>query len=116
MMVRLRYRQELIRTYLLPMFASFFMFIVTVGVNALVTYLIRDIAGDPEYVVTGMANVVRLIICMIVAVITYALLVLKLGIAREKEILMMPKGATLVRIFKKLNLIHEHEIINRRKR
>lgn len=116
MMVRLRYRQELIRTYLLPMFASFFMFIVTVGVNALVTYLIRDIAGDPEYVVTGMANVVRLIICMIVAVITYALLVLKLGIAREKEILMMPKGATLVRIFKKLNLIHEHDIINRRRK
>lgn len=113
MTVKLRYKQEMIRSYLLPMVASFFMYMVTVGVNELASYIIRSIYHNPDMVISGLNNVIRLVFAMVAALLTYAWLVLRFGIAREQEIRMMPKGATLVRVLTKIGLIHEHDIVNR---
>ena len=113
MAVKLRYKQEMIRSYFLPMIAAFCMCIVTVGTNWTISYLIRWTHGSPDMIITGWYNVLRLVVSMVFAVISYAWFVLHLGVAREKEILMMPKGATIVKVLKKLGLLHEHDIINR---
>ena len=116
MMIKLRYKQEVIRTYLLPLVASFAMYLVAEGTNVVVSNLIRHICGKPDMIITGMYNVVRLLLAMVLAMLVYAWLVLRLGIAREQEIMMMPKGATIVRLLKKIGLIHEHDIINRHRK
>lgn len=116
MRIKLRYRQEVIRSYFLPLLASVGMYLVALGSNWLITWLIRWSVGDADMIVTGWYNVLRLVVSMIFAVIAYAWFVLHLGAAREKELLMMPKGATLVRVLKKLGILHEHDIINRRRK
>lgn len=114
MTIRLRYKQEMIRSYLLPFFASAVMYIVAAGTNHLITYLIRWAHHNQEMVITGVNNIIRLLVSMLFAGLIYAWLVLRLGIAREQEILMMPKGRTIAGILKKLGLIHDSDIINRK--
>ena len=48
-----------------------------------------------------------ILVALIAAVITYAICLLKFGGLSEDEILEMPKGATLLTIFKKLHLIND---------
>ena len=114
MTVKLRYKQEMIRSYVLPLLASAVMFVVAFGINEMVSYAIRMANGNPDMIITGLNNVVRLVVSMIFAGICYAWLVLRLGIAREQEILMMPKGKTIVAILNKLGLIYKQDIVNRR--
>ncbi len=115
MAVRLHYRQEMIRSYLLPFNASLMMFFATVATNRVISHIIHLIYHDEEMVISGMLNVLRLIISLAVAFVTYAWFTLRLGVATESEIRMMPKGGAIVRVLKKMGMIHEYDIINRRR-
>lgn len=116
MRIKLRYRQEMIRSYILPFMASFCMYLVAVGTNWTISHFIRTAEGNPNMIITGWYNILRLSVSILFAGISYAWFVLHMGVAREKEILMMPKGAVIVNVLKKLGLIHEHDIINRRRK
>ena len=115
MAVKLYYKQEVIRSFRLPFIASLGMFVVTVLTKSLVSFVIRRIYDDPGMIISGMLNVVRLLISLLVAFIFYSWAILKIGAATEQDIRMMPKGAAIVRILKKLHLIHEYDIVNRRR-
>ncbi len=112
---KLNYNQELIRSYMLPFIASAWMGILAWGCNTLITKIIRWRTGIDTELIGGMYNVIRLAVTIVICVVCYSFLVLHYGIARESEILMMPKGATIVRMCKKIGLIHEEDIVNRRK-
>lgn len=115
MTIKLRYKQELIRSYLLPFLASALMYIVAASSNYLVSLLIRWAHGDNEMLISGLNNIVRLFVSIVFAGLSYAWLVLRFGIAREQEILMMPKGKTIAKLLKKLGLLHNQDIINRKR-
>ncbi|MBP9996807.1 MAG: polysaccharide biosynthesis protein [Lachnospiraceae bacterium] len=109
----LHYKQEMIRSYFLPLCAAVAMGLFGVGCNAVITSIMRARIGDPNALIGGIPNVVRLCITMILCVILYAFLVLHFGVATEKELLMMPKGHLIVRVCKKMGLIHEEDIVVR---
>lgn len=87
------YVQEKHKTFIIPLMASIIM-----GVVAFVLELVLKVV-IPYKLAT--------IITLMIAVMVYCLALLMLGGLTEDEILSMPKGATLVTIFKKLHLLKE---------
>lgn len=85
------YRQERQRTFMIPCIAGAIM-----GVAAFGTHFVFDIF---------IGGRIATLIALVVAVAVYAIGLLKFGGLTEDEILGMPKGATLLQIFKKLHLI-----------
>lgn len=88
----LQFKQEFKRTFVIPALASIFMgiaaFLVYKGVYAIIS-----------------SNVIALFVSIFVAAIVYFLLVIKLkGLTRE-ELLAIPKGTFLVKVFTKLHLM-----------
>ncbi len=102
---KLRFRQEYFRTFILPMFASVCMAVVAAASSYLVTYIIRKRAGDPGLVISGMNNVIRLVFGIVMAVLTYGQLTIRLGIIRENELKLLPKGEAIARILKRVRLL-----------
>ena len=51
------------------------------------------------------SNTVSLIVAILIAVIVYALLIIKIGGYSEEELLDLPKGALIVKIAKKIHLM-----------
>ena len=86
------YHQEVRKTFIVPAISSAGMGIVVYLVYKLFLYLLRS-------------NAIATIIAIIVAVITYAVLLLLLKGLSEQEILRFPKGRTLVSLAKKLHLL-----------
>ena len=88
----LGYRQEIIRTWCIPFWAS-----VIMGGAAFGTYhgLYRLLP----------VNVVCLATALLVAVLVYFVLVIKMGAVDEKELRAFPKGAFFVRTAKKCHLL-----------
>lgn len=90
----LRYRQEMKRTFLIPLAAS-----AVMSVAAKLLYnILFTIMGE-----TIIAMLVSLIIAVIVAVVVYFVVLLALRGLRERELRAFPKGHTLVKIAKKLH-------------
>ncbi len=88
----IHYRQEYIKTFLLPAIAAIIM-----GAVAYYTYTgIYKIAGS---------NVVGIGVAILFAVMVYGLLLLALKVVNEEELLSMPKGALLVRLLKKFHML-----------
>ncbi len=81
------------------------MAVVAWASSYLVTYIVRSRANDPELVISGMNNVIRLVFSIIMAVLTYGQLTIRLGIIRENEIKLLPKGEALARFLKKVRLL-----------
>lgn len=115
----LRYKQEMVKTFVLPFVAAFWMGVVaaliyygmeagyrilveqgilTVGVN----YVLNE-----TYVLGGMYNLIVIAIAIFIGALTYFALVIKLGAVTKKELQSMPKGAMLTRMAVKLHLIRE---------
>lgn len=88
----LHYKQEWLRTFVVPGLASLIM-----GVLAYLIY-------QGVYMLLKI-NVVALCIAILVAVFVYFALVIWAGGLTKDEILNMPKGATLVRILQKIRLL-----------
>ena len=94
------YKQEMFRTFLLPLIAAFWMGLLAGGV-----YYGLKILLEPhfsEYTV----NIICLIPSLFIAVFVYFMLVIKLGALNKNEIKAMPKGHLLLRIAEKMHLIH----------
>lgn len=87
------YRQEIVRTFLIPGIAAAVMGIAAWGIYQLVLYIFR-------------IDAVATIIAILIAVVTYfALLLLMKGLT-EEELLRFPKGQLLVRIARSTHLLH----------
>ena len=85
------YRQEIKRTFVIPLIAAGVMGIITFAV-----YTLLDIFAG---------GTLATVIALLVAVLVYAAALLLLGGLTEEEILSMPIGAALARIFDKLHLL-----------
>ena len=102
---KLRFKQEYIRTFLLPVIAAAVMALVARSASQLVSLFIRKRAGDPDMAIMGMNNVYRLLAGLIMALVTYVLLTLRLGIIREAELKLLPKGDRIAAWMKRVKLL-----------
>ena len=90
----LRYRQEIKRTFLIPIVSSAIMGIVSrMLYNVLFTSM-----GE-----TTVAMLISLVIAVLVAIIIYFVVLLAMRGLRERELRAFPKGYVLVRVAKKLH-------------
>lgn len=90
----LKYRQELKRTFVIPVVSSAIM-----GVASRMLYhVIYTAMGE-----SGVAMFVSLVIAVIVAVLLYFIVLLALRGLRERELRAFPKGDALVKVAKKLH-------------
>ena len=88
----LKYRQEIIKTFVIPIISAGLM-----GTAAYFTYLGIDKLSDSMLIAT--------ITAVIVAILSYFLLVVFLRGVSEEELSLIPKGGLIVRLFKKLHLL-----------
>ncbi len=99
----LNYKQEILRTFVLPFFSAFWMGVVTAGVY-------YGISKGLDFMKFAGSEMIKNIICLIpsllAALFTYFALVIKSGAIRKKELKSMPKGHLLLKIAKKLHLIN----------
>ena len=86
------YKQELFKTFALPLIASAIMGVITILVYKI------------SYMVVAM-NSVACLLAIFVAVVAYALSLLLIKGISEEEILMLPKGSKIVSILRKYSLI-----------
>lgn len=87
----LQYRQELVRTFLIPLISSGIMGVAVYGVYRLFALF----AG----------NAVSTIIAVLVGIIVYGILLIKLRGITKREIYRLPKGAYLVAFLKKCRIL-----------
>ena len=69
--------------------------------------LIRLITGDASMEITGMWNVLCILVALPVSAIVYFALVMKLGAVGENELKDLPMGGKLARVGRKLRLLRE---------
>ena len=89
----LKYKQEIIKTFLLPAWAAILMGAAAFGVYHGLYLLIH-------------MNVVCLAAAILVAVPIYFVLTIKMGAVGRKDLLALPKGTLFVRVAEKCRLIH----------
>ena len=90
----LKYRQEVLRTFIIPIAASAVMGVV----SRLLYNVLFTAMGE-----TGIAMLVSLIIAVIIAVVLYFVALLAMRGLKERELRAFPKGHVLVSIAKKLH-------------
>lgn len=89
--IAIGYRQERQRTFVIPAIAG-----AVMGIAAFLVHFVLDIF---------IGGRIATLVAIMVAVVVYALALLKCGGLTEDEIIGMPKGATLLRLLKKLHLV-----------
>lgn len=87
----LKYRQELVRTFVIP------------AVSSLIMGLAVWLLHGPLAKVTG--DKIATVLCLVLAVLIYGFFVLLLRGITEEELKAMPKGRSLVRLLKKIRLL-----------
>ena len=102
---KLGYKQEVIRTFLVPAAAALWMgaaaFLVYRGMDKLMVMLGVLEKGSMNW---GL-NCICLVPAVIVAVVVYFVLILKFGAVSREELAAMPKGRTLVNLAEKAHLL-----------
>jgi len=88
----LGYRQETIKTFILPIISATIMGAVTFAVYKLIYMLIK-------------VNIIACLVAMIAAIIIYLALLIKLRCIDEVELYNMPKGRIIIRLARKLYLL-----------
>lgn len=88
-----KYRQEVKKTFLLPFDAA-----VVMGLVLMIVYFVAAMV-IPKKLAT--------ILSIFIAICVYAVCLLKFGALTEDEIVALPKGRTLLRLFQRLRLIRE---------
>ena len=86
------YREDIAKTYIMPLFSAAIMGVVAGGVYYGVYYLSK-------------INIVSLAAAVLIAVLVYFTVLVKIGGVTEKELRGMPKGTMLVRAAKKMHLM-----------
>lgn len=90
----LRYRQEIKRTFVIPLIASLLMSIVSKAVYLL---LFNALGGST------IAMLAALVVAVILAVVVYFILLLAMHGLKKRELLAFPKGYLLVKVARKLH-------------
>ena len=90
------YRQEIVTTFLLPIWAALIMGIAVAGIYYGLAFLL------PE---GYFGNLVSLAAAVVAGALVYFAAALKLGAMTKKELLGIPKGAMVVRFAEKLRLL-----------
>ena len=90
----LRYRQEIRRTFLIPIVSS----VVMGAVSRLLYNVLFTVLGE-----TTVAMLVGLVVAVLVAVIVYFIALLSMRGLKERELRAFPKGHLLVNVAKKLH-------------
>ena len=85
------YKQEKERTFIIPAMAGAFM-----GLFAFATHYVLDILVGGR---------IATVVAILFAIVVYLISLLKLGGLTEDELIEMPKGRTLLRLFKKFHLM-----------
>ena len=88
---KISYRQEIKKTFLIPLISSGVMGLAAIGIYQ----LFHLFAG----------NAISCILAVLVAMAVYGVLLVKLGGISEKELLGIPKGTLIVQILKKCRLL-----------
>ena len=88
----LNYRQEIVKTFLLPAVASAFMGAAAFGVYKGVTLIIKS-------------NLLGTIFTVLAAIAVYGVLLIKLRCIDEEELYSMPGGTKVIRLSRKLHLM-----------
>lgn len=91
------YRQEVDKTFIRPLTASVIMGVITYAVH-----LILDLMIGGRFLPT--------ILSIFIAVIVYAICILKLGALSDEDIYALPQGRKIHRICKKLHLLPERRL------
>lgn len=86
------YKQEVVKTFLLPLAASAIMGAITLGVYK-ISYMVTEI------------NAVSCILAIMVAIVAYGLSLLLIKGISEEELLMLPKGEKIVYLLKRFSLL-----------
>jgi stage V sporulation protein B len=85
------YKQEVNRTFIIPLKAATVMGIITFVVNFLIGLVVP--------------NAITTMIALLVAVVSYVVALLKFGALTSDEIVGLPKGAKVYMILRKLHLV-----------
>lgn len=113
----LRYRQEVVRTFVLPAISALWMgaaaFLIYYGTEKLYCrlfvekgiYLGREYLLNETPVLGGVANLIVLAITALIAMVIYFALIIKMGAVSRDELETMPKGHVFVKIAEKLHLL-----------
>ena len=102
---KLGYKQEMVRTFLLPALAA-----VCMGVAAFFAYegmelFLMAVGLLEKGTMNWGMNCICLIPTILIAVVVYFALVIKFGAINKEELTAMPKGRTLVTVAQKLHLL-----------
>lgn len=102
----LHYRQEIPKTFIIPLISSAFMGVAAMAVYWAVDHLILLAGGsEPSYMLTYIANAVAVLLAVIIAILVYGFFLIRLKGIREEEIEALPKGTTLVAILRKIRFL-----------
>ena len=96
----LKYKQELDRTFIRPLFASVFMAAVAYGIYHGLFWLLGKVLASVYFV-----NLIAFAVAALMGVLLYMILIIKLRAVRAAELKKMPKGDFLFKMAKKLRLL-----------
>ena len=102
---KIGYKQEFKRTFVLPAIAAACMGVVAFGVYEGMELLMIQVGVMEKNVMNWTGNVICLIPTIFIAIIVYFALIIKLKAVTQDELKAMPKGATIVRMAKKIHLL-----------
>ncbi len=102
---KLNYKQEIMKTFILPLVSSFWMGLAAFFTNYGLNELFRLIYQDSNMEISGVINAVCVIISIMIAAFVYFFVLIKIGAISKKELLGMPKGTFILRICLKLHLM-----------
>lgn len=91
------YRQEVDKTFIRPLTASVIMGVITYAVHLILSIMIGG-------------RFLPAILSILIAVIVYAVCILKLGALSDEDIYALPQGRKIYRICKKLHLLPERRL------
>ena len=102
---KLDYKQEMVRTFLLPATAAIGMGAVAFGVYKGMNLLMVILGFLEKGTMHWGMNCICLVPAILIAVVVYFALVIKLGALNREELKVLPKGRILVKAAEKLHLL-----------
>ncbi|MBR2038105.1 MAG: polysaccharide biosynthesis C-terminal domain-containing protein, partial [Lachnospiraceae bacterium] len=102
---KLGYKQEVTRTFLIPVLAALVMGVVVFFTYAGMNFVMVSLGMLEKGTMHWGMNCVCLMPSILIAVIVYFVLIIKFGAVSRTELTAMPKGRSLVRVAEKLHLL-----------
>ena len=102
----LHYRQEIPKTFIIPLISSAFMGITAFAVYWTVDHLILLAGGrDPSSMLLYIANAAAVFLAVAAAIFVYVFFLIRLKGIRQSEIEALPKGTAIAAILRKIRFL-----------